>query len=652
MNNCDYTVWPAISTNGDYISEFRVPSGFRLLRGESNTINIQSNWAGSIWGRTLCSVDNSGNFTCQNGDCGTGMIECQGTSLSHPVTVAEFRIGQIENQDMYDVSINAGYNLPMMVAPQGVTRDDLCAIIGCVFDLDETTCPSRYRITNGNMSAMGCRNPCSVTQDCCRTGLLCQNSDYIESTSVFGSSCPRAHIIPSDLITRTFRCESYRTSYVLTFCPSPNMTSLFSTPMQTNETTQESIPPSSLALPSGNNTTIVTRVAVSIVVPIVAVALLIALCTNHFRKKAKKAKKASESLSLDIGNGLEDFTTTDSLMFELNTLQAATNNFSNDQKLGGGGFGNVYKGVLPNGKDIAVKRLCRISEQGIESFKNEAVLIAKLQHKNLVRLLGFCLTREEKLLVYEYVPNKSLNCFLFDPRKQAELDWPTRYNIITGIARGLLYLHEDSRPRIIHRDLKAANILLEADMNPKIADFGLARIFEAEQTEEGTSIIAGTYGYMAPEYAMYGQFSIKSDVYSFGVLLLEIVSGKRINNKFLQSGQGDLLTCAWRSLKDEKPLEFMDPTLRDSYSIDEVLRSIHLGLLCVQENADERPNMSTIVFMLNTNSTNSTLSTPQRPRFCTLAMRPNQQRSTSTSTSCDSMPYTHNQVTISEMNPR
>ncbi|XP_056687865.1 cysteine-rich receptor-like protein kinase 11 [Spinacia oleracea] len=189
---------------------------------------------------------------------------------------------------------------------------------------------------------------------------------------------------------------------------------------------------------------------------------------------------------------LEDFTTVESLMFDLETLQAATNFFSDDLKLGGGGFGVVYKGTLPNGNDIAVKRLSRISEQGIESFKNEAILIAKLQHKNLVRLLGFCLTREEKPLVYEYIPNKSLNYFLFDPRKQGELDWPTRYNIITGIARGLLYLHEDSRPRIIHRDLKAANILLEADMNPKIADFGLARIFKVEQTEDDTNIVAGT----------------------------------------------------------------------------------------------------------------------------------------------------------------
>ncbi|KAL2931588.1 Cysteine-rich receptor-like protein kinase 10 [Bienertia sinuspersici] len=333
------------------------------------------------------------------------------------------------------------------------------------------------------------------------------------------------------------------------------------------------------------------RVA-AIIVPIAVLALLITLCTYHLITS--------------------DFTTAESLMFDLGTLLFATKHFSDDQKLGGGGFGN---GTLPNGEEIAVKRLSRISDQGMEAFKNEAVLIAKLQHRNLVRLLGFCIAAEEKLLVYEFVHNKSLNYLIFDPKKQRELDWPTRYNIIIGIARGLLYLHEDSRPRIIHRDLKAGNILLEGDMNPKISDFGLAKIIKVESTEDDTSKIAGTYGYMAPEYAMNGQFSTKSDVYSFGVLLLEIISGKRINNRFHTFGDGDLLTYAWRSWKDEKPLEYMDPTLRDSCSFDQVLRCIHLGLSCVQENANDRPTMSTVVFMLNSNSAISALPPPRCPRF-------------------------------------
>ncbi|KAL2931127.1 Cysteine-rich receptor-like protein kinase 10 [Bienertia sinuspersici] len=204
------------------------------------------------------------------------------------------------------------------------------------------------------------------------------------------------------------------------------------------------------------------------------------------------------------------------------TIRAATGNFSITNKLGKGGFGAVYKGRLPNGQTIAVKRLLRNCGQGEEEFKNEAALVARLQHRNLVKFFGFCLEGEERLLIYELLPNRSLDFFLFDPAKHQHLDWQTRFKIIRGIARGLVYLHEDSRLLVVHRDLKSGNILLDGEMNPKIADFGMAS------------------GYMPPEYVNHGHFSFKSDVFSFGVLLLEIITSLRIGS-FYHSERGETL---------------------------------------------------------------------------------------------------------------
>ncbi|KAL0012410.1 hypothetical protein SO802_007518 [Lithocarpus litseifolius] len=189
---------------------------------------------------------------------------------------------------------------------------------------------------------------------------------------------------------------------------------------------------------------------------------------------------------------LEGIKNVESSQFHFSTIRAATNNFTDENILGKGGFGIVFKGNLLNGQEIAVKRLSRNSQQGDFEFKNEVLLVAKLQHRNLVRLLGFCLEGNERLLIYEFVPNRSLDYYIFDPMKCAHINWERRYKIIKGIARGLLYLHEDSRLRIIHRDLKASNILLDAEMNSKISDFGMARMFVLDQTEGNTNRIVGT----------------------------------------------------------------------------------------------------------------------------------------------------------------
>ncbi|PPR86193.1 hypothetical protein GOBAR_AA34503 [Gossypium barbadense] len=346
-------------------------------------------------------------------------------------------------------------------------------------------------------------------------------------------------------------------------------------------------------------------------------------------------------------------------LFDFNTIVTATDNFADENKLGQGGFGSVYMGRLLEGEEIAVKRLSKNSGQGTEEFKNEVRLIARLQHRNLVRLVGCCVETDEKMLVYEYMENRSLDSVLFseflshnlekfnvDKAKSSLLNWQKRFNIICGIARGLLYLHQDSRFRIVHRDLKASNILLDGKMNPKISDFGMARIFSGDQIEANTKRVVGTYGYMSPEYAMDGNFSTKSDVFSFGVLVLEIVSGKKNRGFYHSNSELNLLGHAWRSWKEGKGLELIDPAVGDTYDEQEVLRCIQVGLLCVQERAENRPTMSTVVLMLN--SETATMAQPKTPGFC-LGRNTHE---TDSSTSKQDESCTVNQVTVTMLDAR
>ncbi|CAN6452098.1 unnamed protein product [Victoria cruziana] len=327
--------------------------------------------------------------------------------------------------------------------------------------------------------------------------------------------------------------------------------------------------------------------------------------------------KQKEADFTDSESAEENETTFDSPQISLKTIRRATDKFSESNKLGEGGYGPVYKGKLPDGQEVAVKRLSGRSRQGLKQFRNEVESMAKLQHTNLVRLIGCCSEKGEKMLIYEYMPNKSLDFFLKDTERRASLEWAERFDIIVGIARGLLYLHQDSRLNIIHRDLKASNVLLDEQLNPKISDFGLARIFNGVQGHATTSVIVGTYGYMAPEYAMDGVLSTKSDVYSFGILLMEIISG-RLNTASTCAihGQGcSLIDHAWSFWCGEKETEFIDPVLEVSAAStsDQLLRCLHIGLLCIEEDVATRPTMSAVVLMLGNSSLG--LPLPTQPAF-------------------------------------
>ncbi|XP_044482996.1 cysteine-rich receptor-like protein kinase 10 isoform X2 [Mangifera indica] len=379
------------------------------------------------------------------------------------------------------------------------------------------------------------------------------------------------------------------------------------------------------------------------------------LWRRHKRDKEEKSTSDHEVQLLHLGEGsvggdyscdiLQGQEYQEFPHFPLGIILEATQNFSDENKLGEGGFGPVYKGILVDGKEVAVKRLSRTSGQGLKELKNEVTLISKLQHKNLVRLLGCCLEGNESMLIYEYMPNKSLDFLLFDSTKRSKLDWKRRISIINGIARGLLYLHEDSRLKVIHRDLKTSNVLLDNEMNPRISDFGMARIFGGNQNEANTKRVVGTYGYMAPEYAMEGIFSVKSDVFSFGVLLLEILSGKKNSRFYLIEHGQSLLNYAWKLWCEGCALELMDPVLVHSCVPTELLRYIHVGLLCVQEDPVDRPTMSSLVVMLASDAI--VLPKPTEPAFSV-----GRVVNLAQSSSDGKVAASKNKVTLSSVSPR
>ncbi|KAH8952988.1 hypothetical protein BDL97_08G000900 [Sphagnum fallax] len=288
--------------------------------------------------------------------------------------------------------------------------------------------------------------------------------------------------------------------------------------------------------------------------------------------------------------------------FDYNELRVATKNFAEDRKLGAGAYGVVYKGVLANNIEVAVKQLFIQTQHGSEEFLNEILLISNLQHRNLVALKGYCLHGKEMLLVYEFVEFCDLEKFLFDTKGEylsQVMNWPTRMKICLGVAQGLYYLHVSSQTRIIHRDIKASNILLDKDLNPKIADFGLARPIQDGKSEIMTQKCAGTIGYLAPEYMLYGQLSNKADVYSFGILLLETISGTKNRDPNQPEDEVYLPIRAWKLHSKNSLMDLIDPRLQCSnIELFEVKRVLEIAILCVQTSAEQRPTMFRVVAML------------------------------------------------------
>lgn len=285
-------------------------------------------------------------------------------------------------------------------------------------------------------------------------------------------------------------------------------------------------------------------------------------------------------------------------IFSFNSLRLATGNFHPSCRIGRGGYGVVYKGVLRNGTQVAIKSLSVESDQGTNEFLTEINVISNTRHPNLVELVGCCVEGNNRILVYEYLENNSLaNALLGSKSKCVALDWPKRAAICLGTASGLAFLHEEAEPNIVHRDIKASNILLDGNFLPKIGDFGLAKLFPDNVTHVSTRV-AGTLGYLAPEYALLGQLTKKADVYSFGVLMLEIISGKSSSKAAFGEDLLVLVEWTWKLREEERLLDIVDPELV-GYPEAEVMRFIKVALFCTQGAAHQRPAMKQVVEMLS-----------------------------------------------------
>lgn len=348
-----------------------------------------------------------------------------------------------------------------------------------------------------------------------------------------------------------------------------------------------SVDPTFKVCSKGSKKHVAAYIAAGVLTLFVIFSILGILWWKGFLTGRKRGRNDFEGLELQT------------VAFTLKQIRAATNNFDVANKIGEGGFGPVYKGSLPDGTVIAVKQLSSRSRQGNREFLNEIGMISCLQHPNLVKLYGCCIEGDQLLVVYEYMENNSLAHVLFESngRSQMMLSWPTRLRICIGIARGLAFLHDESRLKIVHRDIKATNVLLDKDLSPKISDFGLARLNEDEKTHISTKV-AGTIGYMAPEYALWGYLTDKADVYSFGVVLLEIVSGKS-NNNYMPS-HNFICLLDWAShLNESKNIdELIDPRLGSGANRQEIERMVKIALLCTNATPSVRPTMSEVVQML------------------------------------------------------
>nr|XP_051222490.1 PR5-like receptor kinase isoform X2 [Lolium perenne] len=570
-NRCPYTIWPAAVPIG---------GGMQLDPGKAWTLNTGETNSTRLWARTGCSFDGNGTGTCQTGDCG-GLLACKAYGRP-PNTIAEFRLGVVNDQDYFDISNIAGFNVPMDFLPLAAKGGGGCSKgPRCTANIT-AQCPSELKVPGG------CNDACTVfNQDkyCCR-GSAASNCSPTNYSVFFKQMCPDAYSYPADDMSSVFNCPT-GTSYQVVFCP---LTSEAISP--TAEVTPLS--PSALPAPIGPTSKkskfSVRRVA-AILAPVVGFILLTVLFLTIFFIRKRRLQRQHQMEEEEEFEGLQGTP----MRFTFKQLKVATDQFTH--KLGEGGFGSVFKGQIGDER-IAVKRLDRTG-QGKREFSAEVQTIGSIHHINLVRLVGFCAEKSHRLLVYEYMPKGSLDRWIYfqDDNNAPPLDWSTRCKIIKQIAKSLAYLHEECTKKIAHLDVKPQNILLDHNFNAKLSDFGLCKLIDRDMSQVVTRM-RGTPGYLAPEW-LTSHITEKADVYSFGVVVMEVVSGRKNLDTSRSEGSIHLITLLEEKVKSDRLADLTD---NNSYDMQahkqDAIQMMVLAMWCLQIDCKKRPKMSEVVTVL------------------------------------------------------
>ncbi|KFK32379.1 hypothetical protein AALP_AA6G233700 [Arabis alpina] len=600
-NKCEYTIWPA---SYDYSGSLDT-TGIVLGEGETRTINATSTWIGRLWGRSLCTTNSTGAFLCATGDCSSGDIECLGNA-TQPTTVAEFNLAADGGLDYYDVSVIDGYNLPLLVTPE----NQKCRSIGCDIDMNKT-CPlelmMNYSISTASNYPIACRTTCQKDQlpnQCC-VGINveksvppkdCKRTIY---SNTFNEACPGAYSYAYDTNISTFTCFN-SSNFAITFCPSrssmaePPLAPLVSPPRKEGTG-------AGAKRKSRRKLKIILGVLSALAV-IIIFTIVVKVRANDMRKSDRNEKNIEAVVMLK--------------RFSYVQVKKMTKSFAD--VLGKGGFGIVYKGKLPDGtRDVAVKILKDSNENG-EEFINEVASMSRTSHVNIVPLLGFCYEGNKKAIIYEFMPNGSLDKFILE-KMSTKKEWKMLYNIAVGVSRGLEYLHNRCITRIVHFDIKPQNILIDREFCPKISDFGLAKLCKNNESIISMLDARGTAGYIAPEVFSknFGGVSHKSDVYSYGMVVLEMLGAKNIERaQNAGSNNNSMYFPDWiyNDLENGEIMSFFADKISEEEDEKIVKKMVLVGLWCIQTNPFDRPPMNKVVEMLE--GSLEALEIPPKPRLC------------------------------------